>query len=209
MSKLDLSRVSQRNSALSPGSQMRNSDHSQLFNQSPKSTRNRLTTPKAMIHTLQDSIRHANRVNLKVSSTARHLQKKHGHEEDLHNHTTIVETSQRGNTKERTAYNISDYRVSCRTCKDMEVEEYEKINVKKTYKRTNLLNVPNTGFSKIKRQNTSISTTFKPVKSSIDIQKAKEKLQSARGKVAPASRYNVTMLKKQPFDKLIELILLL
>ena len=46
------------------------------------------------------------------------------------------------------AYNISDYRTACRTCKDMEVEAYEYINAKKSYKRGSLLNVPNTGFSR-------------------------------------------------------------
>lgn len=115
----------------------------------------------------------------------------------------------RGNTKERTAYNISDYRTACRTCKDMEVEEYEKINVKKTYKRGNLLNVPNTGLSKMKKTSTTASGTFKPVKPSIDLEKAREKLNAAKGKVAPTARFNVNSLKKLSFEKLIEIILLL
>ena len=123
----------------------------------------------------------------------------------------VIETSMRGNTKERTAYNISDYRTACRTCKDMEVEEYEKFNVKRKYERTtDLKNVPNTNFSKTtKRSNATIGSTIKPVKPSIDLKMAKEKLNMAKGKIAPQARYNVTQLKKLSFDKLIEIILLL
>lgn len=115
-----------------------------------------------------------------------------------------------GNQHESTAYNISSYRTSCRTCKDMEVEEYDKYNAKKTYKRGSLLNVPNTGFSKInKKSNTTFASTIKPTKPSIDIEKARKMLDEAKGKVAPMPRYNVAQLKKISLDQLIKLILLL
>ena len=97
--------------------------------------------------------------------------------------------------QDRTAYNIKDYRKMCRTCKDIGVEELEQTTTKKTYKRDVLLKVPNTGFSKTKRHNTTIFSTIKP-KASIDKEKAKEKLNQAKGKIAPQTRYNVTQLKK-------------
>lgn len=49
---------------------------------------------------------------------------------------------------EKTTYNIQDYRQTCRTCKDMEVDAFDTINSKKTYKKGSLMNVPNTGFLK-------------------------------------------------------------
>ena len=97
-------------------------------------------------------------------------------------HTTINQTRQRVETKDRTAYNIKDYRKMCRTCKDIGVEELEQTTTKKTYKRDVLLKVPNTGFSK--RQNTTLFSTLKP-KASIDKGKAMEKLNQAKGKIAP------------------------
>ena len=90
----------------------------------------------------------------------------------------------------------------------MEGIDFEQIHVKKTYKRTNLLNVPNSGFSKIKKQNTTNGSILRP-KASIDLDKAREKLNSAKGKIAPMARYNVTQLKKQSLDRLIEIILLI
>ena len=150
---------------------------------------------------------------MKASNTARNLQQKRFGFDDGGDSdgcvTAIIETSHRGNTKEKTAYNISDYRTACRTCKDMEVEEYEKLNVKKTYKRTNILSMPTSGFTKIKKQNSTIGNTMRPAKASIDLEKAREKLNAAKGKVAPMTRYNVTQLKKQSLDRLIEIILLL
>lgn len=75
----------------------------------------------------------------------------------------------------------------------MEVEEYDKLNVKKSYKRGSLLNVPNTGFSKTgKKANTTFASTLKPTKPSIDIVKARKMLEEAKGKVAPMPHYNVS-----------------
>ena len=78
----------------------------------------------------------------------------------------------------------------------MEVEEYENLTVKKKYERTtNLRNVPNTNFLKsnnTRKSYATISGTIKPVKPSIDLKMAKEKLNLAKGKIAPNARYNVT-----------------
>ena len=72
----------------------------------------------------------------------------------------------------------------CGTCKDVGVEEFEQTTNAKTYKRDVLLNVPNTGFSKNKRPNTTLFNTLKP-KASIDKGKAFERLNQAKGKIAP------------------------
>ena len=115
-----------------------------------------------------------------------------------------------GNQTEMTSYNISDYRTSCRTCKDMEVEAYETLGAKKTYKRGSLLNVPNNGYSK-KASTASASgpSLLKPTKPSLDIPKARQMIEDAKGKIASAPRYNASQLKKLSLDQLIQLILLL
>ena len=99
-------------------------------------------------------------------------------------HTTINQTRQQVENKNRTAYPVKNYRKSCRTCKDIGGEEFEQSIIKKTYKRSDLLTVPNTGFSKNKRQNSTLFNTLKP-KASIDKEKAREKLNQAKGKIAP------------------------
>ena len=55
-----------------------------------------------------------------------------------------------------------------------------------------MLNVPNSGFSKIKKTNTTIASVLRPAIASIDLNKAREKLNQAKGKIAPMARYNVT-----------------
>ena len=110
------------------------------------------------------------------------------HEVDL-GHVTITG---RSNGKDFAAYNISDYRTGCRTCKDMEVEEYDKVNLnKKTYKAGSLLNAPNT-FTKYgnKRSTLNFGSTLKPTRSSIDVDQARKVLQDAKGKIAPLPRYS-------------------
>ena len=90
------------------------------------------------------------------------------------------------------------------------MEAYDLLNSKKGYKRGSLLNVPNTGFSKAnKKGNTTLTSTIKPAKPSMDIEKARKMLDEAKGKVAPMPRYNVAQLKKISIDQLIKLILLL
>ncbi len=53
----------------------------------------------------------------------------------------------------------------------MEVEEYDKVNLKKTYKAGSLLNAPNV-FSKggNKKSSGLFSSTLKPAKSSMDVE---------------------------------------
>lgn len=61
----------------------------------------------------------------------------------------------------------------------MEVEEYEQLNTKKSYKKGSLLNAPNMGFSgksNFKKISTSSLAKIKPVKGSIDLGKARQLL---------------------------------
>ena len=109
---------------------------------------------------------------------------------------------------EKTTYNISDYRTSCRTCKDMDVDEFDTLTSKKTYKKGSLMNVPNTGFTRVGSKLGS-SIAMKKVKPSIDIDKARKLIADAKGKVAQMKRYSVPQLKKMSLDQLIKLILLL
>ena len=91
---------------------------------------------------------------------------------------------------EKTTYNISDYRTSCRTCKDMDVDEFDTLTSKKTYKKGSLMNVPNTGFTRVGSKLGS-SIAMKKVKPSIDIDKARKLIADAKGKVAQMKRYSV------------------
>lgn len=81
----------------------------------------------------------------------------------------------------------------------MEVEAYEYLSSKKTYKKGSLMNVPNTGFSKpVKKsikdltQSATVGTVLKPVQPRIDKEKARKNLDEQKGKVASMPRYNLT-----------------
>jgi len=90
----------------------------------------------------------------------------------------------------------------------MEVEDFEK--VKKQYKRGSLLNVPNSKFTNAgKKNNTTFASTLKAPKPSMDIEKARQMVVEAKGKIPEMPRYTVTQLKKSSLDQLIRLILFL
>ena len=61
-----------------------------------------------------------------------------------------------GNIKEEvTEYNISDYRTTCRSCKNMEeltCETHSTTKKGKVYKAGSLLNAPNNNFKTAKKQ---------------------------------------------------------
>ena len=132
---------------------------------------------------------------------------KHGHmygNWDVDEEEGEIIGQQLRDTQDQTTYNISDYRHTCRTCKDMEVEAYELLSTKKTYKKGSLMNVPNIGFSKTAAKKSAFNTTsasvLKPVRPTIDKEKARKAIDEAKGKVAPMPRYNVTQLKKISLD---------
>ena len=107
----------------------------------------------------------------------------------------MTSTTKNATSKETTAYNISAYRTSCRTCKDMEVNEYEKhLLTKKQYKRTSLLDAPNTGFAKAHKKSnvSSFGNMLRAPKPSLNLEKARELHEQSKGKMAPMQRYNVT-----------------
>ena len=91
------------------------------------------------------------------------------------------------------------------------MEEEEKlINFRRKYQKGTLLNVPNKGFSNFgKKKSTNLNTTSQRAKPSIDLEKAKQMLESAKGKVAPTARHSVKQLQQFSLEKLIKLILLL
>lgn len=81
----------------------------------------------------------------------------------------------------------------------MEVEAYEYLSSKKTYKKGSLMNVPNIGFSKTVKKNVkdltqsaTVGTVLKPVQPKIDKEKARKNLDEQKGKVASMPRYNLT-----------------
>ena len=92
-----------------------------------------------------------------------------------------------GNIKEEvTEYNISDYRTTCRSCKNIEeltCETMHSPKQKKLYKAGSLLNAPNSNFQKSKKQN------FQQTRPSIDLEKAKKKLEDTKGKIPQMPRY--------------------
>ena len=74
-------------------------------------------------------------------------------------------------------YTISDYRTSCRTCKEIDATVVQATTKKtKQYKAGTLLNTPNNNFSK------SSKTSQQP-KSHIDLEAAKKKLENTKGKI--------------------------
>lgn len=78
---------------------------------------------------------------------------------------------------------ISDYRTSCRTCKEIDNTVVQAVKKKpKTYKAGTLYNTPNNNFGK------SSKASQQP-KSHIDLEAAKKKLEDTKGKIPQTPRY--------------------
>ena len=70
--------------------------------------------------------------------------------------------------------------------------------------------MPNKGFSMAgKKKSPNYNPNSQRAKPSIDLEKAKQMLESAKGKVAPKPRHSIKQLQRFSLEKLINLILLL
>lgn len=146
------------------------------------------------VHTLAEELKNAAKLKKPLGAKNGGLYNLSSNKESF----AIVSVTTRGkekSSKETKAYNISDYRTACRTCKDMEVEEFEK--VKKHYKRGSLLDAPSAKFSHASKKSTSNSTTFiKPARPSLDLKSAWKLVEDVEGKFPEMPQYAEPQLKK-------------